>query len=62
MFVVAVTFEVEPDAVDRFRRAVVVNAKSSVAEEPGCHVFDVSEDPDFPSRFFLYEVYEDNAA
>jgi quinol monooxygenase YgiN len=30
--------------------------------EPGCQVFEVHRNPDDPTDFFLYEVYEDLAA
>lgn len=61
MFVVSVIFDVEPDAADRFRRALLANARTSLAEEPGCLRFDVAEDNN-AARFVLWEIYTDKAA
>lgn len=33
-----------------------------LANEPGCHRFDVLEAEEAPDRVFLYEVYADEAA
>ena len=45
-----------------FHDAMSANAKASVACEPGCRHFDVCIDPADPTRFFLYELYDDEAA
>jgi autoinducer 2-degrading protein len=58
--VVTVTFQVKPEHCDSFREAILANAASSLENEPGCCVFDVSETPG--GMFFLYEVYRDQAA
>lgn len=60
MHVVTVTFQVKPEHCDSFRAAILTNAASSLADEPGCHVFDVCEAAG--GVFFLFEVYEDQAA
>ena len=59
--VVTVVFQVKPEHVSEFRRAIVENAAASLAEEPGCLVFDVCASPN-GTEFFLYELYEDAAA
>ena len=41
---------------------IIENAPLSLANEAGCHQFDVCRDPADPSLFFLYELYEDEAA
>lgn len=62
MFAVVVTFRIEAGAVATFLPAVTENAKTSVAQEPGCHRFDVCTDPARPDEVFLYELYTDRAA
>jgi autoinducer 2-degrading protein len=60
MFVVCVTVMVVPDQVDPFLAATLVNAHATRAE-PANVRFDVLRATDDPSRFFLYEVYTDDA-
>lgn len=62
MFVVIVFFEAKAEHVEAFRQAIVENATASVNDEPGCRQFDVSQDPNDPASFFLYEIYDDEAA
>jgi (4S)-4-hydroxy-5-phosphonooxypentane-2,3-dione isomerase len=62
MYVVTVTFEILPGHVDEFRAAVTRQAGNSVSLEPDCHRFDVSVDGADPAKFFLYEIYTDEAA
>lgn len=62
MFVVIVFFEIKPEQVEAFRAAMVGQAKRCLEHEPGCRQFDVSQDPQLPTSFFLYEVYDDEAA
>ena len=45
-----------------FAAAIFKNAQSSVDDEPGCHQFDVCRDPQDATVFFLYEIYDDEAA
>lgn len=56
MFVVAVTVLVKPEFVDRFKVAILDNARNT-RKEPGNVRFDVSQDEEDPTRFLLYEVY-----
>lgn len=58
MFTVVVEFHIQPAHVQAFREAMVNNARQSVANEAGCHVFDVCCDPADPTLFFLYELYD----
>ena len=58
MFIVHVHVHVKPDCVDRFRRATLENARSSI-EEPGVARFDVLQQSDEPTRFLLVEVYRE---
>ena len=62
MFAVVVTFRIEAGAMDSFLPAMIANARTSLAEEPGCHQFDVCTDPARPDEVFLYERYTDRAA
>jgi autoinducer 2-degrading protein len=57
-----VDFEVESEHADDFADAICRNARASVNDEPGCLRFDVCRDPQAAHRFFLYELYEDQAA
>lgn len=61
-FVLIVEFDVKPEHLARFSELIAVNAKASVAEEPGCRQFDVLQDQDNPNRVVLYEVYDSPAA
>jgi (4S)-4-hydroxy-5-phosphonooxypentane-2,3-dione isomerase len=60
-YVVAVDFTVQADRVADFKREILANAKQSVKDEPGCHQFDVCQDPKQSDKFFLYEIYEGEA-
>jgi quinol monooxygenase YgiN len=62
MFVVVVFFEAKPEHVSDFKSAILENAAASVRDEPGCRQFDVAQDPARAERFFLYEIYDDEAA
>jgi quinol monooxygenase YgiN len=56
MIVIHVHAHVNPDAVEAFHEATVVNAAQSV-REPGIARFDVIQQQDDPTRFILVEVY-----
>ncbi len=62
MRVIVASFKVKPDCIDAFIDAAKADAESSVANEPGCHQFDVNVDPKNPTHFTFYEVYEDQDA
>ena len=62
MKALVVEFVVQVGKESAFREAIVENARLSLANEPGCHQFDVCTDPDRSNVFFLYELYEDDAA
>ncbi len=62
MFVVTVTFTINPEAWQKFLPLMTENARASTANEPECHQFDVCTDPSTPHTVFLYEVYTDRAA
>ena len=62
MRAIVASFKVKPDCVDAFIDAAKADAEASVANEPGCHQFDVNVDPENPTHFTFYEVYEDQDA
>jgi (4S)-4-hydroxy-5-phosphonooxypentane-2,3-dione isomerase len=62
MQVLVVDFRIKPEWVAAFAEAIVANARASVEREPGCRQFDVCRDPLDPALFFLYELYDDEAA
>lgn len=62
MYAVTVTFTLKPGTAEAFMPQILLNARSSVANEPGCHQFDVCHNPDTPETVFLYELYTDLAA
>jgi quinol monooxygenase YgiN len=62
MLVIVVEFRILPAHVQAFHQAIVDNARESVESEVGCHQFDVCHDPADPALFYLYELYDDEAA
>ncbi len=58
MHVVLVLVTVRPEMLEEFERALLHNARESVAKDPGCVRFDVSQQQEDPTRWVLYEVYE----
>ncbi len=61
-FVVVVFFEAKAAHVADFKEAIMINAKASVDDEPGCRQFDVAQASDDEASFFLYEIYDDEDA
>ena len=61
-FAVWVQFDVKPGLLPAFLEAARLDAQGSVGNEPGCHRFDILQDPDVANRVYFYEVYEDEAA
>lgn len=61
-FVLIVEFDVKPECRERFDAAIAINARASVANEPGCFQFDVMRSTDDPNKVVLYEVYANAAA
>lgn len=59
--VVTVEFRIAADRWDDFLAAVGEQARTSLALEPACRVFDVAVAADGAPAVFLYEVYDDRA-
>jgi autoinducer 2-degrading protein len=53
---------IKPSALDDFLEVIKYDAVHSEGDEPGCLRFDVLRDNDDPLKFYLYEVYKDDAA
>ena len=62
MLAVCVDFEVDPASLDAFLTIMQKNAADSLANEVGCHQFDITQDPQNPTKLFLYELYNDAVA
>ena len=62
MYSIFVTIEVQPERVEDFKQVSLGDAHGSTRDEPGCFRFDINQDAEMPSRFYLYEVYRDEAA
>ena len=62
MQALVVEFRIKPAFIDAFEAAIVENARASRDTEPGCRQFDVCRDPSDRALFFLYALYDDEAA
>lgn len=62
MQALVVEFRIKAEFIEPFASAIVQNAKASRELEAGCRQFDVCRDPADPALFFLYELYDDDAA
>ena len=62
MKALVVEFVIANVHVAAFQRAIVENAHLSRSLESGCRQFDVCTDPSRGNVFFLYELYDDDAA
>jgi quinol monooxygenase YgiN len=60
--VVTVKVTVEPSNRDAFRDAAIENADGANKDEPGCQLFSVAQSKDDENVFFIYEIYDDEAA
>jgi autoinducer 2-degrading protein len=58
MYVVLVQVKVRSEMLVEFERLLLHNARESVAHDPGCLRFDVSQHVDDPTRWVLHEVYD----
>jgi len=60
-FVNAVDLDIVPAERDAFLAAIKENGAASI-KEPGCKRFDIVNLNSDPNHFFLYEVYDNEAA
>ncbi len=61
MFVNAVDLDIVPAERDKYLAAITENG-AAAAKEPGCKRFDILNLGSDPNHFFLYEVYDNEAA
>ena len=57
MHIVLVQLTVRPELLEEFQAALLHNARESLAIDPGCLRFDVSQHADDSQRWILHEVY-----
>ena len=62
MLAVCVDFEIDSESLDAFLLSIQRNASDSLENEVGCHQFDITQDPQNPSKIFLYELCNDAVA
>jgi len=62
MYVVCVTFVINPKHIADFRQLVRTQARLSLEQEKECHVFDVCLGENSENTVFLYEKYGDESA
>ncbi|MGK9175747.1 (4S)-4-hydroxy-5-phosphonooxypentane-2,3-dione isomerase [Yokenella regensburgei] len=61
MNVTMVEINIKPDKIDEFLTVFRANHEGAI-QEPGNLRFDVLQDSDVKTRFFIYEAYKDEAA
>lgn len=59
MLVIAVRLEINPESRDAFRAHILESAANTLANEPGCSIYQASFADD---ACFVYEVYADRSA
>ncbi len=59
MFAIFVTINVKEEHLEEFTQASFGDAQGACRDEPGCFRFDINQDAEVPTRFYLYEVYRD---
>ena len=62
MLAVCVDFEIDPASLAAFLPIMQKNSSDSLANEVGCHQFDIAQDQQNPTKIFLYELYDDAVA
>ena len=62
MFSIFVTIDIQPDKVNEFIEASHGDAQGACRDEPDCFRFELHQDPEVSNRFYVYEVYRDEAA
>jgi (4S)-4-hydroxy-5-phosphonooxypentane-2,3-dione isomerase len=58
MHIVSVTVTIKEEMLAEFERAILHNARESIAKDPGCLRFDVSQSYEEPTMWLFHEVYD----
>lgn len=61
-YVVVVDLTIAPEHRGEFMPLMLANAAASLADEPGCRLFDVCVSADDGDSLLLYEVYDNVGA
>jgi autoinducer 2-degrading protein len=61
-YVITVDFFLHTGTLEPFLKLIKDNARTSLADEPGCDRFDVLIEKGVPDHILLYEIYTDRAA
>lgn len=62
MIALTVTLRVKEGCLEPFLAAITTNAERTIADEPGCHYFDVCQGVGDDHLFVFHELYDDMAA
>jgi len=62
VYVIIVEFNLSENSFNESLEMILLNAKTSLDKETGCHVFDVNVSGEVDNRVLLYEVYENEIA
>ena len=62
MYVIIAPIQIKEGCRERFIEEMIGDAEGSLKNEPGCLRFDVIQDPEYPNRIWLYEIYRDKQA
>lgn len=62
MYIILAPIQIQEGHRDDFIEITIEDARTSVSIEPGCVRFDIIQDAADQHRFWVYEVYTDEAA
>ena len=62
MYVIIAPIQIKEGNKNEFVEEMILDARGSIDNEPGCLTFDIIQDPDDSDRIWLYEIYKDEAA
>jgi len=62
VYVIIVEFNLSENSFKESLEMILLNAKTSLDKETGCHVFDVNVSGEVDNKVLLYEVYENEIA
>jgi len=59
---IIVRWQIKPECVEEFEKAMKEHIAATRRTEPGCLQFDVAVDNESPRTYHLFEVYRDDEA